>query len=33
MFATAIGESIVRLPIETCDHESLILRGKSTLRS
>lgn len=33
MFATAIGESIVRLPIETRDHESLILRGESTLWS
>ena len=31
MFSTAIGESIVRLPIETRDHESLILRGESTL--
>jgi hypothetical protein len=33
MFATTICESIVRLPIETRDHESLILRGESTLWS
>mgnify|MGYP003597228609 CR=1 FL=1 len=33
MFATSICESIVRLSVETCDHESLVFRGESALWS